>query len=362
MRLPRVSGMRIAGAACAAVALTAALGGWRLYVVYGGSMAPAIPPGSLALVQPLARPVRPGEIIAYRAGDRTVIHRVAAPAPRQAGMAWLTRGDANPVPDVQAVTAEDIVGRVVLVIPWLGVAVHHLAARAHLAAPLLAAVGLVLLLEGRGRTAALCLAALALTAPPAAPVGPARAAFATVRSAEANRLATAARDVLFAVNVVAGPARRPNAPREPVAAGRNRSLALDAGALARPKPWPLGGVRTGVTYIPAAFLLQGKEAVTIDLRVAPAPPGAVPWRDCGSLNPTWLEPPRGRYGLVTVRPARAIMFPGRSLPAALGFRLSSASPSGVFCGLILVGDPARRYGPSAVRPLAIPLRFEVPPR
>ncbi len=373
--------MRLSLAALALVAATAmaSAGRWRAYVVYGGSMAPTLPPGALAVVRPVAGPLRPGDVIAFRDGHRITIHRIVAPASVGAGPSWLTRGDANPVADARPVTARDVVGRVAFVIPWLGIPIHHLVAHASLAAPALtlAATGALLLPRrspaaaarygtrprGRrlrrhaGRALPLVFTALAVaTVSRLLPAAHSAAAFTAARASTGNRVATAASDLLFTVNLLAGPAPRPAAPHQPAATGYNRSLVLDAGSLPRPLPGPFGAVTTTVTALPKVIAIHGKMAAAISVQGVRASPRTVPWRDCTSYTPNWTEWPRGRHGLTAVQPPRAAITSGGKVPVSLEFRVSSASPAGVYCGRLVFSD-ATRPG----RSVAVPLRFVVSP-
>jgi signal peptidase len=97
--------------------------GWQINSVVSGSMEPAISRGEMVVV----RPVDPGEV---RVGDIVIInrlpdkdlnvcHRVVA-IRYQAGLHFVTKGDANPLPDPLDITGRNIAGRVVFHIPALG--------------------------------------------------------------------------------------------------------------------------------------------------------------------------------------------------------------------------------------------------
>jgi len=90
----------------------------RLYLVQGGSMAPAIPADSLVAVAPLQGSPRAGDVIAYRdpRGGRVIVHRVVSVG---AGGA-LTRGDANACCDPLPVPEDAWLGRIVWASPILG--------------------------------------------------------------------------------------------------------------------------------------------------------------------------------------------------------------------------------------------------
>jgi signal peptidase len=99
--------------------------GWQLRSVDTGSMAPAIPTGSLAVVVSVSpADVEVGDVIAFADPlDRsiTVMHRVIAMQPSKEGRTYLqTQGDANRTPDPLLVPADTVEGRVVRHIPRLG--------------------------------------------------------------------------------------------------------------------------------------------------------------------------------------------------------------------------------------------------
>ena len=102
---------------------TAWLFGWKFQPVETNSMAPAIPAGALAVVQP-ADPTRigPGSTIVFLDQlDRTrlVAHRVVRALPGTP-LRYETRGDANPVADPLPVPIASVRGVVGWTVPGLG--------------------------------------------------------------------------------------------------------------------------------------------------------------------------------------------------------------------------------------------------
>jgi phage repressor protein C with HTH and peptisase S24 domain len=76
-------------------------------------MSPTLEAGDLALVRVGSR-VAPRDIaLVRRAGHALVLHRIVRPA---GARTWITQGDANPIPDLEAVSEPEIVGRVVAVL------------------------------------------------------------------------------------------------------------------------------------------------------------------------------------------------------------------------------------------------------
>ncbi len=103
--------------------------GWRVDSVESGSMEPELKVGSVVVVQPVdPETIVEGDIITFRLDgvDETVItHRVIG-IERNSPLYFRTRGDANLKPDPFAIRARDVVGRVVLNIPFLGYVTKYL--------------------------------------------------------------------------------------------------------------------------------------------------------------------------------------------------------------------------------------------
>lgn len=113
-----------AGLAAAAVgalalaALPAALGG-RTVVALQGSMAPALPTGAAIVLVPVGpEALRPDDIVAFVPPGKAglVTHRVVA---IEDGT-LVTKGDANPMPDVWRIPLRAGTLRVALVVPAIG--------------------------------------------------------------------------------------------------------------------------------------------------------------------------------------------------------------------------------------------------
>ena len=90
-------------------------GGWKLFTVQSGSMQPAIRVGSLVLVKP-AGEYAVDEVITFKTGPAPTTHRINR---IEAGVI-ITKGDANDTPDSEPVRPENIIGKVVLSLPYAG--------------------------------------------------------------------------------------------------------------------------------------------------------------------------------------------------------------------------------------------------
>ena len=115
-----------AGSAVAFAVFYAVLivGGYRPVAVYSGSMTPTIAVGGLALDRTIpARDVRVGDVITFNdpyVNGRMVTHRVVAVIPTAHGLAYRTKGDANPSRDPWTIRLNGQVGRVAFSVPVAG--------------------------------------------------------------------------------------------------------------------------------------------------------------------------------------------------------------------------------------------------
>ena len=102
--------------------------GYEMYNVISGSMEPAIPTGSLVFVKGVeASSVEAEEVIAFYGGhdsNAIITHRVVEN--RVVMGEFITKGDANEDVDMNPVTYQELIGRVELTIPMLGVLAQFL--------------------------------------------------------------------------------------------------------------------------------------------------------------------------------------------------------------------------------------------
>jgi signal peptidase I len=61
-----------------------------------------------------------GDIIVFRRGDELIVHRAIQNETIGNDTCYITKGDANSIRDPNPVPEEDVVGRLVLRIPWIG--------------------------------------------------------------------------------------------------------------------------------------------------------------------------------------------------------------------------------------------------
>ena len=112
MKKPMKAAGPLIFAAAIAAAVLISVSGIRCYAVLTGSMEPVLPVGSLLVVVPMSfDELKVGQDITYKT------HRIVAID--QAARTVTTQGLTNNVADTP-VTAENIVGRVQLCLPWMG--------------------------------------------------------------------------------------------------------------------------------------------------------------------------------------------------------------------------------------------------
>jgi signal peptidase len=97
--------------------------GHETLVVTGRSMETAVPFGSMVALESVEiGAIGPGDVVTVRVPDgrATLTHRVVDAVDRDDGHWLRTQGDANAEPDPALVPVGWVVGRVAVVIPWLG--------------------------------------------------------------------------------------------------------------------------------------------------------------------------------------------------------------------------------------------------
>jgi signal peptidase len=93
----------------------------RPVVIFGSSMVPALSVGDVAVVVK-ADPgsLREGDIIAYQAERRLVVHRISSISREEGRAFFVTKGDATGHPDDKPVEPHQVAGRVVCVVRKVG--------------------------------------------------------------------------------------------------------------------------------------------------------------------------------------------------------------------------------------------------
>ena len=106
------------------------LWGFSFLMVMGGSMSPALPSGSVAMVQPVdVSEIEVGDIIAYQprhVGSTVTTHRVVNIIRQEGDISFQTKGDHNEFADIYPVPSDQVIGRMQFHIPFLGYIIHFL--------------------------------------------------------------------------------------------------------------------------------------------------------------------------------------------------------------------------------------------
>ena len=100
-------------------------GNIKVLSVLSGSMDPAIHTGSIVVVKPVST-YKIGDIITFGPNTKTQVpttHRIYDMKVIEGKLQYITKGDANNAPDQKVVLKEEILGKVLLDIPYLGFAV-----------------------------------------------------------------------------------------------------------------------------------------------------------------------------------------------------------------------------------------------
>lgn len=103
--------------------------GYRPAAVYSGSMVPKLGVGSLAFERTVpASTVRVGDIVTFNdpyVPGKLVTHRIIRVAKTDHGLAYRTKGDANPARDPWTIALPDKVGKVSFSVPYVGYALVY---------------------------------------------------------------------------------------------------------------------------------------------------------------------------------------------------------------------------------------------
>lgn len=132
--------------------------GWDAVMVTSGSMSPTLRPGDVLFIDDHPEELAGQQtIITFRSSDgELVTHRIFATD--EASNSYVTKGDANPTPDTELVSVDDVVGISWLVVPYLGLPLiwwaegSLLPLLALLAVTLIAVVNVVLVYSRGDRT------------------------------------------------------------------------------------------------------------------------------------------------------------------------------------------------------------------
>ncbi len=96
----------------------------KIFVVSSGSMVPTLEPGSVSFVLPQdEKKVKVGDVIAFKSPEDaslTIIHRIVG-VKSEDPLIYETKGDANDSPDTWDLQPDEIVGKSLFSVPWVGI-------------------------------------------------------------------------------------------------------------------------------------------------------------------------------------------------------------------------------------------------
>lgn len=101
-------------------------GNYLTLVVLSGSMEPKIGIGSIVAVKPSSE-YKVGDVITFGAATKKqspTTHRIVEIKNEKDGKTYVTKGDANDVPDQKTAAESEILGKVFFTVPYLGYAVN----------------------------------------------------------------------------------------------------------------------------------------------------------------------------------------------------------------------------------------------
>jgi len=97
---------------------------YKFMVVQSGSMRPAIKTGAVVMVKPV-NDYKMGEVITFKEeGEKSTTHRINDIEVIEGEPYYITKGDANNAPDKERVAKNEIIGKVLLDIPYVGYGVN----------------------------------------------------------------------------------------------------------------------------------------------------------------------------------------------------------------------------------------------
>ena len=96
-------------------------GNFKVMIVQSGSMQPEIKMGSIVAVKP-ADNYKIGDVITFqfKMAEESTTHRIVEMRVVGGEVKYITKGDVNNAPDSREVSQEDIIGKVLFDIPYLG--------------------------------------------------------------------------------------------------------------------------------------------------------------------------------------------------------------------------------------------------
>lgn len=95
--------------------------GYKAYIVTTDSMQPSINAGDIVIVKNGKKDkIRQGDVITFNQNDEVITHRVIKNITEESNVEYITKGDNNNTEDIFKVKYDDVIGKVIITIPYLG--------------------------------------------------------------------------------------------------------------------------------------------------------------------------------------------------------------------------------------------------
>lgn len=95
--------------------------GYKAYIVTTDSMQPSINAGDIVIVKNGKKDkIRQGDVITFNQNDEVITHRVIKNITEESNVEYITKGDNNNTEDTFKVKYDDVIGKVIITIPYLG--------------------------------------------------------------------------------------------------------------------------------------------------------------------------------------------------------------------------------------------------
>lgn len=95
--------------------------GIKTYVIISGSMMPELEIGDIVVVKEVQeKELQKGDIISFRQGHNVVTHRISEIIVTDNKVQYKTKGDNNNIEDIEAISKDEIEGKVINKIPAIG--------------------------------------------------------------------------------------------------------------------------------------------------------------------------------------------------------------------------------------------------
>lgn len=101
--------------------------GIKIFAVQSGSMEPTIHVGSIVITKPF-QDYKVGDIVTFKTREeklikrpkQTTTHRIYEVKKNKGQLVIITKGDANNAPDINTITEDLILGKIIIIVPLLG--------------------------------------------------------------------------------------------------------------------------------------------------------------------------------------------------------------------------------------------------